>query len=70
VDQLARSNGLTAERVTAVRQSLEQAQKLSGQGRRDALTQLAAQLNGEAAAAGDPAKVRMLAAAVTDLVSR
>ena len=36
---------------------------------RDALTQLATQLGGDAAAAGDAAKVRSLAAAVTDLAN-
>jgi hypothetical protein len=69
VDQVARSNGLRAERVTAVQQALARAQKLSGPARRDALTQLAAQLNGDGAASGDPAKVRTLAAAVTDLAN-
>jgi len=69
VDQLARSNGLAPQRVAAVRQALDRAQKLSGRERRDALTQLATQLGGDAAAAGDAAKVRSLAAAVTDLAN-
>ena len=69
VDQLARANGLSPERVTAVRQALAQAQKLTGRERHDSLSQLAAQLGGDAAGAGDPAKVRTLAAAVTDLAN-
>ncbi|HMC19619.1 MAG TPA: hypothetical protein VKH16_10330, partial [Gemmatimonadales bacterium] len=69
VDQLARSNGLAPERVAAVRQALDRAQKLSGAARRDALTQLATQLGGDAAGAPDAAKVRTLAAAVTDLAN-
>ncbi|HVH68538.1 MAG TPA: hypothetical protein VM716_11785 [Gemmatimonadales bacterium] len=69
VDQLERSNGLRRERVAAVRQALAQAQKLSGEGRRNALTQLAAQLGGDGATAGDPPKVRTLAAAVSDLAN-
>ena len=67
IDQLARSNGLPAARVMAVREALASAEKLSGQPRRDALTQLATQLNGDAAAAADQAKVRTLAAEVNDL---
>jgi hypothetical protein len=69
VDQLARSNGLAADRVSATRSALARAEKLSGQQRRDALRQLATQLNGDAASAADAAKVRMLAAAVTDLAN-
>jgi len=69
VDQLARSNGLAPERVAAVRQALDRAQKLSGAERRNALTQLATQLGGDAAGAPDAAKVRTLAAAVTDLAN-
>jgi hypothetical protein len=69
LDQLARGNGLAADRVTAARQALARAEKLSGQARKDGLTQLAAQLTGDAAGAADPAKVRTLAAAVTDLAN-
>src|SRR5205085_7657368 len=69
VDQLARSHGLAPERVAAVRQALDRAQKLSGRERRDALTQLATQLGGDAAGAADARKVRSLAAAVTDLAN-
>src|SRR2546430_1659114 len=49
VDQLARSNGLAPERVAAVRQALDRAQKLSGAARRGALTQTGTQLGREAA---------------------
>jgi hypothetical protein len=67
LDQLARSNGLAPENVSAARDALARAEGLSGQSRRDALTELATQLNGDAQGAGDPAKVRTLAASVTDL---
>ncbi len=67
LDQLTRSNGLASERVSAVRSELAHAEKLSGQARRDALTQLAVQLNSDAQGAADQAKVRMLAAATRDL---
>ena len=69
LDQLARSGGLAAERVTATRAALGRAEKLSGEPRRNALTQLAAQLDGDAQRAGDHAKVRTLAAAVRELAA-
>jgi hypothetical protein len=69
VDQLARSNGLATDKVATTRTALASAEALSGQPRRDALTQLATQLNTDAATSTDPAKVRMLAAAVTDLAT-
>ncbi|MDP3773712.1 MAG: hypothetical protein Q8Q85_05530 [Gemmatimonadales bacterium] len=67
LDQLARSNGLAADRVSAVRNELARAERLSRAQRRDALTQLATQLNGDEEGAADQAKVRALAAAVRDL---
>jgi hypothetical protein len=69
LDQLTRSNGLAASRVAAVRSELARAEKLSGQARRDALTQLATQLHGDAGGAADQAKVHTLAAAVGDLAN-
>jgi hypothetical protein len=69
LDQLARSNGLPAEAIAAARSTLTDAEGQSGSPRQTALTQLAAQLNAAAAAAGDQAKVRTLAIAVTDLAS-
>jgi hypothetical protein len=67
VDQLARSNGLAPAKVATTRDALARAERLSGQQRRDALTQLGTQLSGDAAAAADPAKVRLLVGVVTDL---
>ncbi len=69
LDQLARGNGLAVDKIGAARQALARAEKLSGQARKDAFTQLAAQLTGDAAGATDGAKVRTLAAAVTDLAN-
>jgi len=69
LDQLARGNGLAPERIAAARQALARAEKMSGQARKDALTQLAAQLTGDAAGAVDAAKVRTLAAVVTGLAN-
>jgi hypothetical protein len=67
VDQLARSNGLSADSIAATRTSLANAERRNGAARATALTQLAAQLNTAAAASPDRAKVVMLEATVTDL---
>jgi hypothetical protein len=69
VDQLERSNGLAPDLVSAARSALARAERLSGQERRDALTQLATQLNGDSRTAADHKKVRTLAAAVLDLAN-
>ena len=68
LDQLARS-GMTAAQVSNTRSALAKAEKASGAARKSALTRLASQLNSSAAAAGDPAKVRALAAVVSGLAN-
>jgi hypothetical protein len=69
LDQLARSNGLAAERITAARTALANAERQSGAQRRTALTALASQLNTAASGANDQAKVRLAAAAVIELAN-
>jgi hypothetical protein len=69
VDQLERSKGLSADRIEAVRTQLVTAERTSGAGRSSALTQLAAELERDAGTAGDAAKVKLLAGAVSRLVS-
>ena len=69
VDQLERSGGLPGQRVAAVRAALAGAERVSGTSRRDALTQLAGQLDGDAAASSHQAKVKMLAGEVRQLAS-
>jgi len=69
VDQLERSHGLTAARITTVRGALSRAEGASGAARRTALTTLATQVTGYAAGSSDAAKVRMLAGAVRDLAA-
>ncbi len=69
LDQLARSNGLPADQIDAARKSLASAEKASGGSRRDALTQLATQLDGEAQSAPDAGKVHKLASTVRDLAT-
>jgi hypothetical protein len=69
VDQLARSNGLPAGRISAVRSTLASAEQASGASRRDALTQLASQLDNDAQSSSDGAKVRTLAGTVRGLAT-
>jgi hypothetical protein len=66
-DQLERSHGLTAARLTTVRGALTRAEAARGAARRTALNTLATQVTGYAAGSSDAAKVRMLAGAVRDL---
>jgi hypothetical protein len=69
VDQLARSNGLAADRIAAVRQALTNAEHASGAARREALTQLATQLTTDGSTAGDAPKVTILAKSVQELAT-
>ncbi|MGH7699020.1 MAG: LVIVD repeat-containing protein [Gemmatimonadales bacterium] len=69
VDQLERSNGLSAARIQAVRQRLTAAEGASGAARREALTTLASELAGEAGGSRDAAKVRRLADSVRELAA-
>ena len=67
LDQLSRGNGLPANRIAAVRDALGKAERASGGARQSALTQLATQLDGDAASASDAKRVRALAGVVRDL---
>jgi hypothetical protein len=69
LDQLSRSNGLAPDSLAAVRRDLGRAEKMSGQARQDALTHLAARLDGDAATSSDQAKLKLLSATVTDLAT-
>jgi hypothetical protein len=69
VDQLERSNGLAGGRISAIRAALSGAEKASGTPRREALAQLATQLDGDVRGSSDAAKVRLLSAAVTALAA-
>ncbi len=68
VDQLERSNGLSAVRIASVRQELADAERASGNTRRETLSNLAVALNGERGGSRDAAKVRMLIGTVRRLV--
>ena len=69
VDQLERSNGLASARISALRGALSSAEKAGGAQRRDALTQLAAQLDADAQGSRDAAKVQDLKTAITNLAN-
>jgi len=69
LDQLARSHGLTTERLSAVRGELARDEKLAGATRRDALSRLATQLQADAQHSPDAAKIGMLAGEVRDLAN-
>jgi hypothetical protein len=69
LDQLERSKGLEEGKIAAVRKALDGAEKASGVERQEALTQLATEVDADAAGAGDAGKVRTLAGAVKELAS-
>jgi hypothetical protein len=69
LDQLERTNGLAAARIASVREELTRAERLSGQQRRDALSQLSTQLHSDANSARDSKKAHTLAAAVGALAT-
>jgi hypothetical protein len=68
LDQLDRSSGLAAATIGAARTQLTSAEKLSGGQRQQALKKLATQLDAAMSGATDQAKMRLLSAAVTELV--
>ena len=67
LDQLARDQGLAADRIATVRDALGRAEHASGDARRTALTQLATQLDSDASSASDEKRVRALATVVKEL---
>jgi len=69
VDQLERSSGLTPGRISAVREELADAERGSANQRREELSELAVQLDGDATGSRDASKVRVLAAAVRSLAA-
>jgi hypothetical protein len=69
VDQLERSRGLSSSRIGAVRQALASAEQASGSARSSALSTLASQLDSDASASSDAAKVQKLSMAVRDLAA-
>jgi len=69
LDQLARDDGLPAARRSAIAHALDAAEKLQGQARSAALTQLATQLDADAGTSTDAPRVTAMAAAVRKLAN-
>ena len=67
VDQLQRSKGLSQGRLSAVRQALMNAENASGSARRETLSRLASELNGDVGTSRDAQKVGLLLTAVRNL---
>ena len=67
LDQLMRNNGL--QDAPRIARELEQAERTEGAQRQAILAELATELESAAAGAGDPARVRALAAVVRDLAT-
>jgi hypothetical protein len=64
LDQLRRDRGLSGGRLSTIASELDRADRLSGAERQAALTALGAALDRDAGGAGDPTRVRAMAAAV------
>ncbi len=69
-DQLARWNGLSADKITNIRSKISSAESMSGSARRDALNALSKEVNGYTSDAADQARVQWLAASLKDLAGK
>jgi hypothetical protein len=69
VDQLERGGALAADRIAAIRQELERAERFADGSRAQVLTALAQRIDGDAPASRDAEKMRMLADAVRRLAA-
>jgi hypothetical protein len=69
VDQLARGGGLRGTRTVQLQREVQAAERMRGAPRRAALTRIATQLEGEAAASRDATRVRALAGVLRELAS-
>ena len=69
LDQLARNDGLSAARRTAIAKALDAAEKQSGAARGQALSALAKQVDADVARAQDASRVRAMSAAIKALAA-
>jgi hypothetical protein len=58
---------MSSGRIKSIRDEMSRAERLSGQARKDALTQLATRVQADMNSASDKAKVQLLAKAISDL---
>ena len=70
LDQLVRNDGLRKNWAAPVTRRLALAERLSGTARRTALTSLAKELDRDATGAGDPERVRKLAAVLIEIAAK
>ncbi|HEX8944214.1 MAG TPA: hypothetical protein VF785_13835 [Gemmatimonadaceae bacterium] len=68
-DQLERWKGLSADKVSAVRNALASAEGMSGAARRDALNKLAGEVRGYESGSTDVGRVRLLETSIRDLAT-
>jgi hypothetical protein len=69
LDQLGRSKGLSADKISNARETLAKGEKASDTERRTVLTELATRLDADANQAGDPVTLRKTADAVRQLAA-
>jgi hypothetical protein len=69
LDQLERDQGLSKDRLSQIKKELKNAEKKKGTEQADALRKLAGELDQDAQAAGDQARVKLLASSVNDLAN-
>jgi hypothetical protein len=69
LDQLVRNNGLSSDRTTAIDKALTAAERQSGAARGASLTKLAAQVEKDAGAAQDSARVKAMASEIRRLAA-
>ena len=69
LDQLERTRGQAADKIAAARTGLANAEKLSGQARKNALAALAVHLHADANGASDSPRAHTLASSVDDLAN-
>ena len=69
LDQLVRNNGLASARTTAIANALNAAEAQTGAARKDALTKLASQVDGDVKGAKDQVRVRAMSQAIKDLAA-
>ncbi|HJR63377.1 MAG TPA: hypothetical protein VJ803_06715 [Gemmatimonadaceae bacterium] len=69
VDQLERAKCLSADRISAIRGRLDDAERASGAQRRDALSTLSSELGNDASGSCDAPRVQKLQGAVRDLAN-
>jgi hypothetical protein len=69
VDQLARGNGMAADKIAAIRADLDRAEQQSGAVRRTVLTALSTRVSGDASSATDSVRARALVSEIDRLAA-